>query len=200
MASRKIATHGFAATAGRAATLRKSEHPFGAATRRVPGRRASGSVSPPARPHRGKRHRRRFRLDVRCASRPSCEDVNRIGRPGRGCGRCCTRLRPARHHQRARPARPGPSRPGRQAAPRGRPPRDRPRRRPRVHRLPHGGLAPDLVEQPARAAQPGDPPAHRRGRHLPRPRRPHPLPPPPALTAETTEEATAQTTIPALNA
>src|SRR4051795_13162800 len=28
--------------------------------------------------------------------------------------------------------------------------------------------------QPQRAAQPGDPPAHRRGRHLPRPRRAHP--------------------------
>jgi hypothetical protein len=38
-----------------------------------------------------------------------------------------------------------------------------------VTAFPAGGLAPDLVQQPLRAAQPGDPPAHRRGRHLPRP-------------------------------
>jgi hypothetical protein len=37
-----------------------------------------------------------------------------------------------------------------------------------------GGLAPDLVEQPLRAAQPRDPPPHRRGRDLPRPRLPDP--------------------------
>ena len=36
--------------------------------------------------------------------------------------------------------------------------------------LPQGDLAPDLVQQPQRAAQPRDPPPHRRRRHLPRPR------------------------------
>ena len=40
--------------------------------------------------------------------------------------------------------------------------------------LPEGDLAPDLVQQPQRAAEPRDPPPHRRRRHLPRPRRPHP--------------------------
>ena len=50
----------------------------------------------------------------------------------------------------------------------------RPRRHARLHRVPQGDLAPDLVEQPAGTAQPGDPPPHRRRRHLPRPRRPDP--------------------------
>ena len=40
--------------------------------------------------------------------------------------------------------------------------------------LPQGDLAADLVEQPPGAAQPGDPPPHRRRRDLPRPRRPDP--------------------------
>jgi transposase-like protein len=43
-----------------------------------------------------------------------------------------------------------------------------------VHRLSEGPVAPDLVEQPQRAAEPGDPPPHRRRRHLPRSRRDHP--------------------------
>ena len=50
----------------------------------------------------------------------------------------------------------------------------RPRRRARVHPLPEGDLASDLVQQPPGAAEPGDPPPHRRGRDLPRPRRRHP--------------------------
>src|SRR3954452_8345479 len=43
-----------------------------------------------------------------------------------------------------------------------------------VHGVPEGYLAPDLVEQPQRARDPGVPPPHRRCRHLPRPRRPDP--------------------------
>ena len=35
--------------------------------------------------------------------------------------------------------------------------------------FPEGDLAADLVEQPAGAAEPGDPPPHRRRGHLPRP-------------------------------
>lgn len=42
------------------------------------------------------------------------------------------------------------------------------------HRVPQGGVAPDLVEQPQRAAEPRDPPTHRRRRDLPRPRQHHP--------------------------
>ena len=45
-------------------------------------------------------------------------------------------------------------------------------RRARVHRVPQGALAVDLVEQPPRTLEQGDPPAHRRRGHLPqRPRR-----------------------------
>jgi len=44
----------------------------------------------------------------------------------------------------------------------------------RLHQLPQGALAPALVEQLARAAQPRDPPPHRRRRHLPRPTLGHP--------------------------
>ena len=41
--------------------------------------------------------------------------------------------------------------------------------------FPQGALAPGLVDQPAGATQQGDPPAHRRGGHLPRPgKRPSP--------------------------
>jgi putative transposase len=40
--------------------------------------------------------------------------------------------------------------------------------------FPPGSVAPDLVQQPQRAAQPRDPTPHRRGRHLPRPRLHHP--------------------------
>jgi transposase-like protein len=49
-----------------------------------------------------------------------------------------------------------------------------PRRHPRLHPLPPRGLAADLEQQPAGTPEQGDPPAHRRGRHLPRPRRHHP--------------------------
>ena len=59
--------------------------------------------------------------------------------------------------------------PGRRRAP-GR----RPRRRARLHQLPEGAVAADLVQQPAGTAEPGDPPPHRRRRHLPRPQLPHP--------------------------
>jgi hypothetical protein len=74
---------------------------------------------------------------------------------------------------------PGPARPGRrrargQAAGRGRAPGRRPRRHPGLHRLPPRGLAADLEQQSPGAAEQGDPPPHRRGRHLPRPRRHHP--------------------------
>ncbi len=86
-----------------------------------------------------------------------------------GEGDAALDLRPARRRRRARPVRPGPRRPGRQAARRGRAPRPGPRRRARLHRVPQGDLATDLVQQPARTAEPGDPPPHRRGRHLPRP-------------------------------
>ena len=75
---------------------------------------------------------------------------------------------------RARPVRPA-ARGRRRQAPQGRrAPRRRPRRRARLHRLPEGGLATDLVEQPAGTPQPRDPPAHRRRRHLPRRQRPDP--------------------------
>src|SRR3954468_3350606 len=83
-------------------------------------------------------------------------------------------LRPARRHLGARPVRPSPGRPGRQAAQSRRAPGGRSCRRAGLHRVPQGDLATDLVQQPLRAAQPRDPPAHRRRRHLPRPRRPHP--------------------------
>jgi len=39
----------------------------------------------------------------------------------------------------------------------------------RLRRLPERALAPDLVQQPARASAPRDPQTHRRGRHLPQP-------------------------------
>ena len=59
-------------------------------------------------------------------------------------------------------------------APRRRAPRPGPRRRPRLHDLPEGALAPDLVEQSPGTAQPRDPAPQRRRRHLPRPRLPDP--------------------------
>lgn len=49
-------------------------------------------------------------------------------------------------------------------------PGGRPRGPSRLRRLPAGGVAADLVQQPAGAAEQGDSQAHRRGRHLPRPR------------------------------
>src|SRR5699024_12661486 len=52
------------------------------------------------------------------------------------------------------------------------------RHRPRTRLVPYttlfrseGGMEEDLVEQPERTAQQGDPQAHRRRRHLPQPRR-----------------------------
>ncbi len=42
----------------------------------------------------------------------------------------------------------------------------------RVHRIPEGDLAADLVQQPPGTAEQGDPPPHRRRRDLPRPRPP----------------------------
>ncbi len=67
---------------------------------------------------------------------------------GLGQGAAALDLRPARHRSGARPVRPGRRRPGREAPHRGRPPRASPRRHPRVHRVPQGDLAPDLVQQP----------------------------------------------------
>ncbi len=55
-----------------------------------------------------------------------------------------------------------------------RPPRRRPARRAGLHQLPQRAVAADLVQQPPGTAQPGDPPPHRRRRHLPRPQLPHP--------------------------
>jgi putative transposase len=46
-------------------------------------------------------------------------------------------------------------------------PGGRPRRPAGVHRLPQGDLAPDLEQQPLRAAQPRDPPPHRCRRIFP---------------------------------
>jgi hypothetical protein len=77
------------------------------------------------------------------------------------------------------PPRSGPSTP--RPSPRSRPScrRPRPTSTTRVttswpSRLPPRGVAADLVQQPPGAAEQGDPPPHRRGRHLPRPRRHHP--------------------------
>src|SRR3954471_11046782 len=83
-------------------------------------------------------------------------------------------LRPARRRLRARPVRPARRGRPRQAAQGRRPPRASPRRPARVHRVPQGDLAADLVEQPQRAPQPRDPPPHRRRGHLPQPRRADP--------------------------
>ena len=49
-----------------------------------------------------------------------------------------------------------------------------PRGAPRLHVLPQGALASDLVQQPPGAPQQGDPAPHRRRRRLPQPRRHHP--------------------------
>jgi putative transposase len=91
-----------------------------------------------------------------------------------GQGAAAQRVRPARRRRGARPVRPDHRDPGRQAAHRRRVPRPGPRRHPRLHRLPQGLLATDLVQQPPRAAQPRDPAPHRRRRHLPQPRLRHP--------------------------
>jgi putative transposase len=54
-----------------------------------------------------------------------------------------------------------------EAASRRPPPRPGPGRHSGVHRVPESGLAADLVQQPPGKAEPGDPPSHRRRRHLP---------------------------------
>ena len=88
--------------------------------------------------------------------------------------RSCARSSPSPTPSRSRAARP------RRSAARGALPRGGGDARggrsgdPRLHSLPQGALAPALVEQPARALEPRDPPAHRRRRHLPRPRLDHP--------------------------
>ena len=83
---------------------------------------------------------------------------------GLGQGAAALDLRPARRRRGARPVRPRRRRPDREAPQGRRAPRDRPRRHPGLHRVPQGDLAPDLVQQPQRAAQPRDPPPHRRRR------------------------------------
>jgi len=72
------------------------------------------------------------------------------------------------------PVRPRRRRAGREASRGRRAPRGSPPRHPRLHRLPQGDLAPDLVQQPQRTSQPRDPTPHRRRRHLPRPSSHHP--------------------------
>ena len=90
---------------------------------------------------------------------------------GAGSRRCCTRSTTSPTPSRCTPSSTGSLDALTEQAPdRRRAPRDRPRRHPRLHRVPQGGLAPDLVQQPQRAAQPRDPPPHRRRRDLPRPR------------------------------
>ena len=136
---------------GRAGHLRRARRP-GRRDRRDPARRLLAAVPHPLRGEPDVGHP---------------EDV-----AGRGSRRCCTRSTTsptpsAVHAQFDRVAR----RPGRQAPGGRRAPRGGPRRHPGVHRVPQGDLAPDLVQQPQRTAQPRDPPPHRRRRHLPRPRR-----------------------------
>jgi transposase-like protein len=63
---------------------------------------------------------------------------------------------------------------GSQAARRCRAPVRGPRGPAGLHRRPAGDLAASVVVQPARAAEQGTAPPHRRGRHLPRPARHHP--------------------------
>jgi putative transposase len=72
------------------------------------------------------------------------------------------------------PARPGRRRAGGQAASRGRAPGRGPRGHPGVHRVPPRGVAADLGQQPAGAADQGGQAAHRRSRDLPGPGRHYP--------------------------
>jgi putative transposase len=112
--------------------------------------------------------------DLRCPHRPDRRDRRQPGRCrlatlqnalrgepdghhpqeqlGLGEGDAALDLRPARRRGGARPVRPRHRHPGRQAPDGGRAPRGRPRRHPRLHLLPEGDLAPDLVQQPLRAA------------------------------------------------
>jgi len=78
-------------------------------------------------------------------------------------------LRPARHRRRPVPVRPDPRRAGRQASRRRAAPRRRPSRHLGLHRVPEGVVAANLVQQSPRTAQSGNPPPHRRRRHLSRP-------------------------------
>ena len=71
-----------------------------------------------------------------------------------GQGAAALNLRPARRRSGTRPVRQGRRRSGREAPCGRRAPRRRSRGHPRVHAVPEGGLAPDLVEQPQRAPQP----------------------------------------------
>src|SRR5690242_11245341 len=66
-------------------------------------------------------------------------------------------LRPSRRRRRDRPVRPGRRRPAPAVSGGGRAPRRRPRRPARLHRLPARDLAANLVQQPPRAAEQGDP-------------------------------------------
>ena len=97
-------------------------------------------------------------------ARPGAEvGAGRGGHPG------ALHLRPTRRREHL-----GPARPDRRAAARAVPPGGRAARgghsRPaRLHRLPQGALAADLVQQPPGTAQQGAPPPHRRSRHLPPP-------------------------------
>ena len=134
---------------GRAGHLRRAHRP-GRRDRGEPARRVLATVPHPL-------HRQ---PDVRVSQ----------ARLGRGQGDAALRVRPDRRRRRARPVRQAP----------------RPRRRalPEVHAhldaareeilaftaFPKRPVAPDLVEQPQRTAQPRDPPPHRRRRDLPRPR------------------------------
>lgn len=67
------------------------------------------------------------------------------------------RLRPARRARGARPVRPAPGLRAGSVARGDRPPRRRTGGHPRVHRLPQGRVVPNLVQQPCRAPQSGDP-------------------------------------------
>jgi putative transposase len=74
---------------------------------------------------------------------------------GMGQGATALGLRPARRRVRARPVRPGDPGAGGEAPGRGRAPRRGPSRHPRLHRLPEGDLAADLVQQPPTNASTG---------------------------------------------
>jgi transposase-like protein len=78
-------------------------------------------------------------------------------------------LRPARCRRGPRPVRPGPRATSRTVPGRLGDARRGGARHPGLRLIPPAALAPDLVQQPAGAPEQGDPPPHRRRRHLPRP-------------------------------
>ena len=128
----------------------------------------------PSRPQGGDRDRLRRRLGGSAAGRTSCGISLTRGteeRRGAGGDDGAHHLPAALGGGGARPARPRGGATGR-ALPRG---RGDARRGgaggPGVHGLPGRALEAGLVEQPAGTPQSRDPPAHRRGRHLPQPRR-----------------------------